>query len=164
MRSHIRVCGARRWMHIAQAIPPSRQPAILRSSRVVSGSMSRPGELRGDVPRKQFFDPIDRMFCDAFEHVAQIRLRVEIVEFGGSNECVDGCSTISAIIGPSEHPVLSAERARTQRALRGVVVYFNSPVVAITCERRLTRQCIADRRRQLAFFRDRGQHESQPTM
>jgi hypothetical protein len=37
IRSHVRVWGAHRCMDIAHAMPPTKQPAIFRSSRMVLG-------------------------------------------------------------------------------------------------------------------------------
>ena len=34
----------------------------------------------GEVPGEEFLEPVHWMFCDAFEHVAQVEFRVESVE------------------------------------------------------------------------------------
>jgi len=53
--------------------------------------------LRGDVPGEEIVGTIDGMLGDTFEDVAQIGVRVEVIEFGSSNEGVDRGSTFAAI-------------------------------------------------------------------
>ena len=55
--------------------------------------------MRRDVPRQELIDPIDRMFGDALEHVAQIRLRVDVVQLRGADERVDRSGACSASVG-----------------------------------------------------------------
>lgn len=47
------------------------------------------------------------MLGDPFEHVAQIGFRVEVIEFGCSNQCINGSGSLAPIIRPCEKPVLS---------------------------------------------------------
>jgi hypothetical protein len=42
------------------------------------------------------------MFCDAFEHVAQVEFRVESVELRRTEQAVDGRSTLSTSIDPAK--------------------------------------------------------------
>lgn len=71
-------------------------------------------ELIGDVPRCEFIDAVNRMVGDAREHVAQIRLGIDAVEFCGANEAVAGGGTFVAGVCTSE-----TERPRPLRVSQG---------------------------------------------
>ena len=62
------------------------------------------------------------MIGDALEHVAQIGLRIEIVEPCGAEEAVDIGGSLAAVVGASEQPVLSSQGHSPQRALGRVVI------------------------------------------
>jgi hypothetical protein len=64
------------------------------------------------------------MVGDPFEDLAQIELRIETVELGGSSECVDGGGAFSAVVGASEEEVFATQADGAQAAFGGVVVYF----------------------------------------
>ena len=49
------------------------------------------------------------MVGNALQHVAQIGLRGESVQLGGSYQAIEGCGTISAAIRSREQVVLSAQ-------------------------------------------------------
>jgi len=56
----------------------------------------------GEVPGKQFVDPVDRVFGDAGQDSAKIALWVQPVQFGRSNQRVDGSGSHAAGVGASE--------------------------------------------------------------
>lgn len=66
-------------------------------------------ELIGDDPRCEFVNAIDRMVSDACEHVAQIRLRIDAIEFCGANQAVDGGGTFAARVCSSEQIVAAPD-------------------------------------------------------
>src|SRR5690606_31017340 len=75
------------------------------------------------------------------------------VELGGTDERVDRCSPLAAGIGSRKQVILTAERNRSKRTLRGVVVDLDAPVVAIAQERRPARERIPDRSGKLRLLR-----------
>lgn len=52
-----------------------------RDKRLVLGRQQRSGQ--------ELSDPVDRVLGDVFEHVAQIRVRIEAVEFGCADQAVE---------------------------------------------------------------------------
>lgn len=52
-----------------------------------------------DVPGQQLVDAVDGVIGDASEHLAQVRLRIESVEFGVADQGVDRCGTLTAGVG-----------------------------------------------------------------
>ena len=77
---------------------------------------------RHNVPRQQLTDPADRMVGDACEHVAQVGLGIEAVQFRGPNQAVERCGARSAGVRPGEELILATNRHRAQGALDCVVV------------------------------------------
>jgi hypothetical protein len=86
--------------------------------------------LQRDVPRQQFVDPIDRVVGDALQHVGQIGLRVQVVELGRTHEAVNRSRSFSAGIGTGKQVVFAAQGDGAQRPFGGVVVDFDSAVIA----------------------------------
>ena len=74
------------------------------------GEAPRWDEAVGDGPRQQLVDPVDRVVRNAFEHVAQVRLRVKAVQFGRADQRVERGSALATGIGAGEQPVLAADR------------------------------------------------------
>ncbi|BEU25690.1 hypothetical protein PBP221_58300 [Paraburkholderia sp. 22B1P] len=62
-------------------------------------------ELIGDGPRCEFVDAVNRVVGDAREHVAQIGLRIDAVEFCGANEAVDGSGALTPGIGTGKQVI-----------------------------------------------------------
>ena len=60
----------------------------------------------GEVPGKQFVDPVNRVLGDAGQNLAKISFRVQTVEFGGADQRVDGGSAYAAGVGPTKKVVL----------------------------------------------------------
>ncbi len=56
------------------------------------------------------------MISDGGQYLTQVRLRVQVVQFGRTDQAVNGGGAIAAGIGTGEETVLAAGRHRTQRA------------------------------------------------
>ena len=72
-------------------------------SPVGSGSQRRRDlhglvQLRGNIPRQQFVNAIDRMIGNAFKHVVQVALRIDVIELTALDETVDNRRTLTAAI------------------------------------------------------------------
>lgn len=65
-------------------------------------------ELIGDGPRCEFVDAVNRMVGDAREHVAQIGLRIDAVEFCGAHEAVDGSGALTPGICTGKQVIATA--------------------------------------------------------
>src|SRR5690606_40137389 len=88
------------------------------------------------------------MIGDAREHGREIRLRIESVEPGRTDQAVDQSRALTAGIGTGEQVVLAAERHGPDRPFGGVVVDLDAAVVDIAHQCRPTRERVLDRRRQ----------------
>ena len=64
---------------------------------------------------------MDRVVSDAGQHVAQVKLWVETVEFGGANQAVDRGGAFAAGVGAREQVVLSAQSDGAQGAFGGIM-------------------------------------------
>ena len=73
-----------------------------------------------DVPGRQFVDTVDRVVGDAGEHLGQVGLRIEAVQFGGFDDGVDGGGALAAFLGAGEQPVLSSQGEGADGAFGGV--------------------------------------------
>ena len=88
----------------------------------------------GDVPGQEFLEPVHWMFCDAFEHVAQVEFRVESVELRRTEQAVDGRSTLAAGIRASEEVVLATQSNGAQGAFSRRVVHLDAAIVDVARE------------------------------
>lgn len=79
-------------------------------------------KTRRDIPRQQLLDAIDRMLSNVHEHVSQVRLRIQLVELGRTQQRVDRRSTLTAGVGTRKQVILSSQRDDAQGSLGGVVV------------------------------------------
>ena len=73
-----------------------------------------------DVPGRQFVDTVDRVVGDAGEHLGQVGLRIEAVQFGGFDDGVDGGGALAAFLGAGEQPVLSSQGEGADGVFGGV--------------------------------------------
>ena len=89
---------------------------------------------RGDMPRQQLHDAIDRMLGDTLENIAQVGFRIELIELGRTDERVDNGRALTAAVSTGEEIIFSAESNRAKRAFRGIVVDLDSSIIAISCE------------------------------
>ncbi len=87
------------------------------------------------------------MLGDAREHLAQIGLGIQAVEFRRADQAVDRRGTLAAGVRPGEEVVLATKCDGAQRALGGGVVDLDVAVVAVADERRPARERVADRDR-----------------
>ena len=94
-----------------------------RASCGQGGDFGRVGRgRRGQCPRQQLVDLVDRVVRDLAQHRPQIGFGVAAVQFGGADQRVHRGGPFAARVGTGEQKVFSAESHRSQRALRGVVV------------------------------------------
>lgn len=70
------------------------------------------GQLLDDVPRQEFADLVDGMIGDAFEDVAKVSFRIELIELCGAEQAVDIGGAFAAIVGAGEQPVLPSKGHR----------------------------------------------------
>ena len=108
-------------------------------------------ECGSDVPGQQFLDAIDRMVGDRRQDRAQVECRIEAIQFGGSDEAVERCSSMAAGVGTHKEVVFPADRDGTQCPFRGVVVDLQLSVVQVARECAPVRERIADGARRLAL-------------
>jgi len=84
------------------------------------------------------------MIGDVGEHVAQISLGINGIQFSSADEAVDGGGPLAPRVGPGKQVVLPSQRYGPQCAFGSVVVHFDLSVVAITQQRSPAREPIAD--------------------
>ena len=104
-----------------------------------------------DVPPQQVGDAVDRVFSDVGEDMPEIELRIEAVEFGRSDERVEGCGAFTTLVRSREEIVFPSQRDDAQRASGSVVVDLNFSIVDVPRERSPTRERIADRSGHIAL-------------
>ena len=62
-------------------------------------------------PRQQFIEAVDGMPVDhAREHIAQVGVGFDAVEFAGLDQRADDCPSIAATVAPGKEMVLAPER------------------------------------------------------
>src|SRR5208283_3488 len=93
-----------------------------------SGGVGR--ARRGDVPGQQVRDAVHGVIGDARQDLAQVRFRIESVEFRRADQTVDGGGALAARVGAGEQVVLPAQRDHAQRSFGCVVVDFQAAVVS----------------------------------
>ena len=71
------------------------------------------------LPREQVLDAVDGMLGDAREHLAQVLFWVQVVEFRGADQTVEGGGALSAPIGTCEEIILAPQRDGSQRPFGG---------------------------------------------
>src|SRR6185312_4390661 len=84
------------------------------------------------------------MLGDAGEHLAQVRLRVDAVEFGGTDQTVERGGAFAPGVRSGEEIVFSPEGHRTQGAFSGRVVDLDASVFAVARQRRPAGERVAD--------------------
>src|SRR5260221_10843719 len=86
--------------------------------------------LRIPGPRQQFVETVDGMSIDhAREHVGEVSVGFDAVEFAGFDQRTDDCPTNPAAITTCEQMILSSESHRTNRALDRVGVEFDAAIM-----------------------------------
>ena len=106
-------------------------------------------------PWQQFVEAVDGMPVDhAPEHVVQVGVRFNAVEFGGSHQRADDRPAGASPIASSEQVILPAERHRTDCALDRIGIEFNPAVTQKLRQTFPARERIADRLGKRAAARD----------
>jgi hypothetical protein len=62
------------------------------------------------IPGQQLVNPFGRMILQAREDVGEPGLRVDVVEFDGLDQRVDGGGAPAAVVGTRKGPVVAADR------------------------------------------------------
>ena len=101
---------------------------------------------RVEIPGEEFLDAVDGVIGDLFEHAAEIELRIQPVELGGSQQRVDGGGAVPAGIGSTEQEVLPAQSHNAQSPFCRRVIHLVASIVEVAGERTPARQRIANRR------------------
>ena len=103
------------------------------------------------------------MLGDAFEHMPQIQVRVDVIETRGGDQRVDVGRPLAAGVGAGEQIVASPEDQRPNRALGGVVD-LDAAIVAIAGQRHPAHQRVLDRPGEFGLGRDQAQRRGQPIL
>src|SRR5450631_4128856 len=104
------------------------------------------------------------MIGNALQHVAHIKLRVESVELGRTEQAVNGRSAFAAGVGSGEEIVLATESHGAQGAFGSRVVHLDATIIDVTRERTPTRERIADRRGCVGLARESRKRLVEPAM
>ena len=88
------------------------------------------------------------MVSDARDDETQIRLRINSVEFGRTDQAINGSSPFTACIRTGKKIVLPPQRHCSQRTFRRIVIDLDSAITRITDERNPKLQGITDGFRQ----------------
>ena len=80
------------------------------------------------VPGQQLGDAPGRVVLEARQHIGQPGLRICVVELGGLDQGVDGCSAPAAGIGAGEGPVIPQDA--DARLVVGETILLACAVVA----------------------------------
>jgi len=91
--------------------------------------------VQRNVPGQQLAHPIDRVLGNVLKHVGQIGLRVQVVEFGRTDQAVNRSRSFSAGIGTGKQVIFATQCDGAQRAFGGIVVDFDPAVIAVTRQR-----------------------------
>ena len=67
------------------------------------------GHFGADVPEKEFGDLIDGLVGDARQHLAEMRLGIQAIEFGAAHQTVDRGGALAAGIQAREQVVLPTQ-------------------------------------------------------
>src|SRR5215469_10136837 len=97
------------------------------------------------------------------EHVGEIVLRVEAVELGALDQCVECTGAAAAGIGAGKQIILAANRDAAQGALSGIVVERQSAVVEAAHQRGPARSHITEGLGELGFARELAQGLLRPS-
>ncbi len=92
-------------------------------------------ELKRNVPRQQFFHPIDRVIGDHGQDMAQVRLGVNAVKFGSAKQTVHRGSAFAARVRAEEHVIFSAQGYTAQRAFGGVIIDLDAAIAQVADQR-----------------------------
>ncbi|MNN59161.1 hypothetical protein D3C81_1742580 [compost metagenome] len=102
------------------------------------------------------------MLGNVLKHVGQIGLRVQVVEFGRTDQAVNRSRSFSAGIGTGKQVIFATQCDGAQRALGGIVVDFDTAIIAVARQRLPPIEGIEDRTAQCRFFRQLRQRLVEP--
>jgi len=88
------------------------------------------------------------MVRNAPDAKTQIRLRINVIEFGRTDQAIDGCRSLSPGIRTSKKIILPTQRHGSQRTFRCIVIDLDPTIASITDERGPKLQGITNRFRQ----------------
>ena len=81
-------------------------------------------------PRQQFIEAVDGMPVDhAREHIAQVGVGFDAVEFAGFDQRTDDRPPVTATVASGKEMVLPPERHRADRAFDRIGIEFNAAVM-----------------------------------
>lgn len=108
-------------------------------------------------PRQQFVETVDRMSVDhAREHVGEISVGFDAVEFAGFNQRTDDRPTLTTTVTACKQVVLATERHRADRALDRVGVEFDASIMQEARQAFPARERVTDRLGKRAAAGDAG--------
>ena len=99
---------------------------------------------------------------DASEHVSEICLRIDVVEFAGLDERGDGGPVLGSAIGTCEERILAIEGDGADRSFDDVVVDLDAAVVDEESKALPARERVADCFREFCLLADRREFSTQP--
>ena len=72
--------------------------------------------------RQKFFEPLNGMFSNTSEHIAEPGKRIELGQFTRSDEAAENSRCSAALVATEEDPVVTPHCEASQRPLGTVVV------------------------------------------
>ena len=75
------------------------------------------------------------MVGEAGEHVAEVALRIEAVEFGGADQAIEYGGAFAALIRTGEEVILASESDGGESPFGGVVVDFQAAIFRVARQR-----------------------------
>jgi two-component sensor histidine kinase len=101
--------------------------------------------LRFPNPWQQFVETVDGVSVDhAREHVREVCVGFDAVEFTGFDQRTDDCPAFAAAITACEQVVLAAKCHRADRALDWIGVQFDATIMQKACQAFPTRERVTD--------------------
>jgi hypothetical protein len=83
---------------------------------------------------QEFFEPPDRMFRDAPEHIAEPDKRIDPDEFAGGYEAPQDSGSPAAVVASEKNPVISTHCEAAQRPLGAVIVNRQIAIGTVSCQ------------------------------
>jgi len=102
--------------------------------------------------------PVD----DPGDHVGEIDVRIDAVEFACFDQRSDDCPMPTATIRAREQSILPVQSDGADRALYYIGINFDASVVKEAREAIPTRECVADRLSELCLLTDQRELGPQP--
>jgi hypothetical protein len=110
-----------------------RQCTLGKSCKSMRPELARRSGLdmnpRFPGPRQQFVEAVDGVTIDPREHVGEVSIGFDAVEFAGLDQRTDDRPTVTTAVTACKQVVLATERHRADRALDRVGVEFDAAIV-----------------------------------